>query len=186
MLARSRHRLFERLLIHSRWRSRRTVIPFRIGTNGDGVGDAVKSNCLERGAGLCVDFEIGTDFGDNAHCVSLAASSFYGSIPESAGALIGRCVYCPWQWAQHEHEARCGSNTCADAERDGRTASHPKSTGSSTRDKCPDADGKIVDPKRGAPGTKRSAEMSRVRPSLHTRAERVPSTPAGPQWTAPP
>jgi hypothetical protein len=54
------------------------------------------------------------------------------------------------QWPKHEHEARCGSDTCAEAEGDGRTACHPKSAGSGTRDKRPNADGNVIDPKGGA------------------------------------
>ena len=41
-------------------------------------------------------------------------------------------------------------DTGAEAEGHGRSASHPESAGSGTRDKRPDADGNIIDPKRGA------------------------------------
>jgi hypothetical protein len=63
----SRHRLCEPLPIQFPWRRRRIVIPFLIGTNGDGAGDAVKSHYPERGAGLFVDFAIGADYADNVH-----------------------------------------------------------------------------------------------------------------------
>ena len=56
----------------------------------------------------------------------------------------------PWQWSKQQHESRRDSDTCAEAEGHGRSASHPESAGSGTRDKRPDADGNIIDPKRGA------------------------------------
>ena len=51
---------------------------------------------------------------------------------------------------KQQHERCCGSDTCAEAEGHGRSASHPENAGSGTRDKRPDADGNIIDPKRGA------------------------------------
>ena len=60
----SRHRPCEPLPLQFPWWSHRTVIPFLIGTNGAGAGDAVKSHCPESGADLLVDFEIGADYAD--------------------------------------------------------------------------------------------------------------------------
>lgn len=65
----SRHRLCERLPIRSPWWSHRIVVPFLIGTNGDGAVDVVKSHCPERGAGPFVAFEIGAGCGDKVRSV---------------------------------------------------------------------------------------------------------------------
>ncbi len=47
----------------SRW-SHPIVIPFLIGTHGDGAVGVMKSHYPERGGGLFVVFEIGADYGD--------------------------------------------------------------------------------------------------------------------------